>query len=57
MLQGLVALPSISKDDLTDEKVAEFLVTGSEVLRMLQEGSSESNDQSAREIYSTYFTI
>lgn len=43
--------------EFTEEKVAVLLVTGSEVLRMLQEGSSESDDQSAREIYSTYFTI
>jgi hypothetical protein len=50
-------LPSISKDDLTDERVTEFLVTGQEVLRMLQEGSGESNDKSARDLYNTYFTI
>jgi hypothetical protein len=50
-------LPSISKDDLTDEKVDEFLTSGREVLRMLQEDSSETDDKSARELYDTYFTI
>jgi hypothetical protein len=57
MLQGLVALPLISKDDLTDEKVTEFLTSGREVLRMLQEDSSETDDKSARELYDTYFTL
>ena len=57
IIQGVGVLPSISKDDLTDERVAEFLSTGREVLRMLQEGSNETDDKSARELYDTYFTI
>src|ERR1035437_1990911 len=58
MLLGAGVLPStFDASEFTEEKVDVLLVTGSEVLRMLQEGSSESDDKAAREIYEAYFTI
>lgn len=56
MLRGADLLPStFSFDSLTEEQVTEFLDTGMEVLRMIKEGDTESDNGEARELYRNFF--
>ena len=57
MLRGAGVLPStFDLSEFNEDNVAELLVTGREVLRMIEEGDPNSEDGTARDLYRTYFT-
>lgn len=56
MLLGAGVLPStFDASEFTEEKVAVLLTSGMEVLRMVKEGDANSEDETARYLYRTYF--
>ena len=56
MLAGAGVLPStFSASEFTEDRVAAILTSGKELLRMIEEGDPNSEDETARDTYRTYF--
>ena len=56
MLAGAGVLPStFDPSEFTEDRVAAILLSGKELLRMIEDGDPNSEDQTARDTYRTYF--